>query len=222
MVVKSDDIISRADATKIAEHLTDPSSLTTSQLMREIEWVSKVFNTKIDAMQTAVELLQSIANKSPTVAEVDLSVKCLQELVEEKFQSIDVQLRERDIRFRQVQANNQEAVGAALAAAKEGVDRQNSSNTMAISKSEVAFTKQLDQMNMQLATIVKSLDDKISDIKERLTVMEAKTAGISQQRTEQKEDTKANVGYIVAGFGVLFGLVSIAIPIFVLLSKQAG
>src|SRR6185312_10005196 len=55
-------------------------------------------------------------------------------------------------------AGRDTALAAALKAAQELVKQQNDSNTLAIDKAADAFTKQLD-----------SLDEKINDIKERIS-----------------------------------------------------
>ena len=57
-------------------------------------------------------------------------------------------------------AGRDTALAAALKAAQELVKQQNDSNTIAIDKASAAFTKQVD-----------SLDDKINDLKERISAV---------------------------------------------------
>lgn len=78
------------------------------------------------------------------------------------------------------------ALAAALKAAQELVKQQNDSNTIAIDKAATAFTKQVD-----------SLDEKINDLKERLS----EVAG---------RNWSSVGGYIVGAVGVA-GLVASAI-----------
>lgn len=201
--------------------LPDPTTLTTAQLLREIAWLREIVDKEFASVHSrfeendkAVKLLQEFANRQPTIAEVGGQIKALQDLHQEKFESIQTQFKERDTRLDQSSKDNKVAIDAALSAAKESVEKQNTSNTLAINKSEAAFTKQFDQTNLQINTIVKAVDDKIGDIKERITVIEAKTAGMSQQKSEQRDDTKANWGYIVAIIGLAIPLIALAVQAF--------
>jgi len=75
----------------------------------------------------------------------------------EKFTAIQTQFKERDTRSDQTAKDNKSAIDAAFNAAKE-----------AVSKSEGTTVKQIDQF-----------DGKINDVKDRLTRIEGKGAGIS-------------------------------------------
>lgn len=98
----------------------------------------------------------------------DVKMTGFRELVTEKFAGRDT------------------ALAAALKAAQELVKQQNDSNTVAIDKAATAFTKQVD-----------SLDEKINDLKERLS----EVAG---------RNWAAVGGYIVGAVGIA-GLVAAAI-----------
>jgi hypothetical protein len=63
-------------------------------------------------------------------------------------------------------AGRDTALAAALKAAQELVKQQNDSNTIAIDKAALAFTKQID-----------SLDEKINDLKERMAVERGTSSG---------------------------------------------
>jgi RNA processing factor Prp31 len=90
----------------------------------------------------------------------DVKLNGFRELVTEKFAGRDT------------------ALAAALKAAQELVKQQNDSNTIAIDKAATAFTKQVD-----------SLDEKINDLKERLSEVSGR-------------NWSAVGGYIVGAFGI--------------------
>jgi hypothetical protein len=105
-------------------------------------------------------------------------VAVLKTTVNERFTQGDVQTEKaaRDVKS---------AVDAAFAAAKEAVGEQNKSNALSIAKSEVATTKQIDQLSENLRINVKNTDDKIdgiknnfddkyTDLKDRVVAMEAR------------------------------------------------
>jgi len=145
----------------------DPTVLTTQQLLRELASVKEFFTARLDAMDKAIILLQDTANRSPTINEVHLETK-------EKFRSIATQFAERDTRTEQTSRDSKVAVDAALQAAKEAVAEQNKSSALAIAKSEVSTTKQIDQLGLTIQTMTGGLNDKIDDVKERLTSIEGR------------------------------------------------
>ena len=106
----------------------DPTVLTTAAFMREIANVKELFVARFET--------------------TDKSRRRIEKLLDEKLNSIQLQLHERDIRFELAARDREQALNAALAAAKEAVAQQNESNVASNLKSEVAFTKQIDQMQM--------------------------------------------------------------------------
>ena len=112
------------------------------------------------------------------IAALTETVAVLKTTVNERFTQGDVQTEKaaRDVKS---------AVDAAFAAAKEAVGEQNKSNALSIAKSEVATTKQIDQLSENLRISVKNTDDKIdgiknnfddkyTDLKDRVVAMEAR------------------------------------------------
>lgn len=135
-------------------------------------------------------MLQSIANRSPTVNEVYLQH-------EQKFRGIEVQFQERDVRADRAAIDTKRAVDAALAAQENAVAKQNESFALATSKAELATTKQIDQSQLQIATVVRTVDDKVNDLKERLTRIEGMGAG-----------RKDFYGWIIGGIGLLIAVLA--------------
>jgi hypothetical protein len=96
----------------------------------------------------------------------------LADVVLEKFKSVDKQFSERDTRQERESRDNKVAVDAAFAAQKEAASTQDVNNAKAIDKSETA-TKEL----------LRTLDDRISDLKGRLDRGEGRTTGGIDART---------------------------------------
>lgn len=196
----------------------DPTVLTTQALFREIGLarelveaqiggIRQVFETRLDGMDKAIELLQTRSDKLP--ASIDNSVNQLQQLHGEKFASIETQFLERDTRTEQTSRDSKVAVDAALQAAKEAVGEQNKSNALAISKSEAAFTKQIDQIGVLVNSMSKAIDDKIDDIKGRLQAMESQKKGGS--------DVWA---IVLAIGGALIGIAGVAVAAVAIISSR--
>jgi hypothetical protein len=182
----------------------DPTVLTTQAVRRdisalrevleaEIEGQEKVFEGRFVAMDKAIELLQTIADRLPGL--IDGKVAQLKGLHDEKFSSIATQFSERDTRTEQTQRDSKVAVDAALQAQKESVNAQNISNAQAIAKSEANFTKLLDQLAMLINSNTKTSDDKIDDLKARVQSIEGKGLGIG------------SVGALVVGAAVVIAAI---------------
>ena len=124
---------------------------------------------------------------------------------DEKFASIGTQFKERDTRGEQTQKDSKVAVDAALQAAKEAVGEQNKSSALAIAKSEASTTKQIDQIGIIMSTSQKALDEKIDDLRTRLTNMDGRSKGIGD-----------SWGVLVG----LVGLVAAVISVVVMLSRR--
>src|SRR6185369_13411363 len=145
----------------------DPTLLTTQQLIRENLWLREVLETRLTGIQEAnllrqnntnarfeaydkaIKLLQDISDKFP--GRIDEKINSLKEVHEEKFASIQVQFRERDVRTEQSSKDSKVAVDAALQAAKEAVGEQNKSSALTIAKSEASMTKQIDGISQLIA-----------------------------------------------------------------------
>ncbi len=140
----------------------DPTLLTTQQLMREISSLKELFETRLNAMDMAVALLQAKADRSPSIDEVVVKL-------DEKFIAVQLQFHERDLRFDRAATDTRTAVDAAFAAAKLAVD-----------KTENGFTKQIDQLADAARASVKAIDDKIDDVKARVGSIEGRSAGVQQ------------------------------------------
>lgn len=189
----------------------DPTLLTTAALnaglsgLREIleartDGQKAVFEARFNGMDRAITLLQDIANQLP--AGIETKVGNLRSLHEEKFSSIQTQFKERDVRSERESKDNKVAVDAALQAAKE-----------AVGKHELTMIKQIDQINATIVASTKALDDKINDVKERMTRVESEDKGHQTAVTTQQTSNMNLVSVIGLVLGTLIGVGGIAIAL---------
>ena len=194
----------------------DPTTLTTQALFREINQVHALINSelstvssglmsRLDAADRERSYLQRQIEAAPT--EASRRIDTLRLLHEEKFNSIQVQFVERDTRTEQTSRDSKVAVDAALQAAKEAVGEQNKSSALAIAKSEASTTKQIDQQGLLITSSTQGLDDKIDDIKDRLTRIEGNTVGTKATH----DDNRGMIAIIVAILSVILNIVAFII-----------
>ena len=154
-----------------------------NEVDRHTEDVKEILETRLVGMDRTINLLQDTQNRVPMLTDEKLIQ--LRSLHEEKFASIGVQFAERDTRTEQTAAGVKIAVDAALQAAKEAVAEQNRSFALATGKSETATMKQIDALGLAIQTANKGLDDKIADMKDRLTRIEGMDLGSNRHREQQ-------------------------------------
>lgn len=199
----------------------DPSTLTTEQLhameqqlRREMEGRAAILVARLDGMDKAMVLFSDNLTRVPT--DTDKQVGHLKELHDEKFESIQRQFVERDVRTEQAAIATKIAVDAALQAQKEAAGAQNESNAAAITKSEVATVKQIDSIVALLNSNSKAIDDKISVINERLNRGEGVSSGARDSRSEAHMSAGQQIAVIMAGFGglaLLLGVLQFAMRV---------
>jgi len=176
--------------------IPDPTVLTTQQLLRELASLREVLTTRMDGYDKAITLLQAFADRQPTIAEVVAKF-------DEKFRGVDLQFKERDQRVEQAAKESKVAVDAAFASQKEAVSEQNKSAAAAIAKSEAATTKQIDAIGILLQANAKASDEKIDDLKSRITAMEGRGQAYSQ-----------GFGWIATGVGIVAAVIGAIIAVF--------
>lgn len=172
---------------------TDPTTLTTAQLLREVGSLKELVFSKLEGIEKGIDVAHDDLVRVPT--EVQKQIAALREVVEgkfgvleikicdadklnqEKFKNIDKMLDTGELARIEQKRDTATAVDAALKAAKEAVTEQNASNVLAINKSEAAMTKQMDQQAALLSQIKGGLEDKINDIKIQMGMGQGKTQG---------------------------------------------
>jgi hypothetical protein len=181
----------------------DPSIATSAQIFREIqslkellfvrlEGLDNAMTTRLDAMDRAVQVFSDNLTRVPT--DVDKQVGNLKDRVNETFKIYDEKLaaveqrfHERDVRSEQGERASRQAIESALEAAEK-----------AVAKSEVGTVKQMDQQSAQMHTTTTALESKISDVKDRLTLIEGRTTGSGQV-----------IAYLIAAAGIGIAVVSL-------------
>ena len=177
----------------------DPTALTTQALQREIAALKESILADLAGTRDLVTRLTKQVDDVP--ARVDEKVAHLRDLHDEKFSSVDKQFVQRDV-----------AVAAALQAAEKAVGAQNTSNTLAISKSEATTAKQIDELGKLVATMSGTLDGKISDVKERVGAIENKGLGSQENRavtTTTNTQTTSIVSLLIGAAGVAIAILTI-------------
>lgn len=111
-------------------------------------------------------------------------VEIVRAVMTEKFTAVDRRFEESKV-----------AVDAAFAAAKEAVAEQNKANSQAITKSETATKEQLASLSRVTDAGIASLQDKITDARDRITVMESLTRGIKEAGGESTETGRYDATY---------------------------
>jgi hypothetical protein len=167
----------------------DPTVLTTQQLLREIQLLRELLDVKNDSVKDILSSRMDSIDITIGLIEGHLKgitegaanqISRLQELHNEKFESVQMMFMERDKRTEQLALADKTAIAAALQAQKEAVNAQNIANATAQTKTEAAFTKQIEQLQAIVNTITQSMEDKISDLKGRVDTSEAKKVGGSE------------------------------------------
>lgn len=144
----------------------DPTKLTTEAVDRLKENLLELFGARLEAVNKELERLAKRIEDRPE--EVEKQIGRLEALTDEKFKGVDQQFAGRDV-----------ALAAALLAQKTSVEEQNKSNALSASKSEAGFAKQIDGISALITAQSKGTDDKINDLKDRLTAIESRGEGVS-------------------------------------------
>lgn len=181
----------------------DPSLLTTQQQREGLDNLKEIIGTRLNAMDEATLLRLEMYGKLP--AEIDAKIQHLNEvtierfnLEGEKFKGIAQQFLERDVRTTQASGAADDALKAALQAAKELVGAQGEASAAAAVKSETSFTKQIDQIGTIIQTLEKALDARITELKERIDRGEGTVTGNKEVTQNRRSDSTFVVSIIAA------------------------
>jgi hypothetical protein len=212
----------------------DPTRLTTDQLRRELGALREILETRMDAADRATELQiadirelfhqfddlpaqmrQAIADRAKQhEVLVDEQFKRLETELKLRFEGVEKQFTERDVRAEHDSRANKEALDAALLAAKELVGVTNAANTAAQAKAEESTTKQIDALNSLIASNKEASDARINELKERIdrggtTGFEegARTSQSDAARNRQNGIALASVG--LAAVALVVAVVSV-------------
>jgi hypothetical protein len=163
-----------------------------------------IIEQRLDAMDTATKLLSETVNRVPTVVQTEIAH--IKGLMDEKFNSVQIQFAERDTRTEREARDNKLAVDAAFAAQEKQAVAQNESNALAINKSEAATTETI-RANQQLSTSkTDALTKDIDALKLAVSRIEAGAVGVAGSRV----DTRANLSVILTMGSVLIAATGLA------------
>lgn len=155
--------------------------------------------------------LDTVQREVATVeAKIQILLSGLEQMTEEKFSSVYKQFELVERQRAEQKVDTKQAVDAALTAQKEAVKEQTTASERAIAKSEMATTKQLDQLGVTFSTAIAGVTTLLNDLKERVTKVEATKAGGDGAINSRRADSSL----IVASAGVL---ISLAMAIFVMI-----
>jgi hypothetical protein len=211
------DLVPRPDPTKLT---TDAVQAATAQwrrdldamrelLIREIAAECGTLSARLDAMDEANALrLETLREVRP---QTERQINHLKELHSEKFRGIEKQFDERDKRTEQAATASDNALKAALEAAKELVGQQNTANALAAAKAEAATGKQIEQIDLRILNLQEGFDARLGELKERIDRGEGGTVGAATATTERRLDT----GLIVSIVMAVVAIVSVAVAILI-------
>jgi hypothetical protein len=189
-----------------SEQGVDWTLFTTQQLTS----LREILDARLDAMDKANVVLSETVNRTPTA--IQTAIANLRDVYDERFHSVQTQLvdrtatldqrfasiaqqfTERDVRTDQAATASASALAAALQAAKEAVFEQAQAAAKAAEKTELSFTKQIDQIQLQIKTSGDASNDRIAELKERIDRGEGQDTGVSGQRAE----TRLNTGTVIS------------------------
>ena len=185
----------------------DPTVLTDAAIAKAVDALTDYVNgqmavrdERLRGIDEATKLrLSTLVDYSP---EIDTKVTHLEQLHDEKFDSVQTQFRERDTRAEREARDNTKAVDAAFAAQKDQAAREGESNQKAIDKSEKATAEKIDKLGELFTTTIRGLDDKIDDLKERVGRIESVKVGATENRT----GLYATIGIVSTVFFLVIGI----------------
>ena len=176
--------------------ITDPTALTTAQLFREIENLGAVIRAEVKVIQSQLDGERQIA-----------SVRI--RATEEQFTAIEAWRKEQKV-------DTKTAVDAALTAASTAVREQTAAGEKAIAKSEASASEQGKLQAATFAAELKSISIMLSDVKDRVTKIEALKLGAMEVRTTQQ----SGIGAVVGIIGAVLGVVGLLITVIVLIGAK--
>lgn len=192
-------------------------------LEARVDGHAAAMETRLGGMDKAIVLLQALHDRIP--AQMDSRVAHLHTLMNEKFETqgerfngVQKQFQERDVRGEQSAAAGGAALKAALQAQKESAGDQLKALQASIDKSEAATTKLLEALgetlktatssqNEKLETLTRGLETRIVEQGNRLERMEAGGLGRAAAVTDQRATISASA--------TLFGLAATLIIVLI-------
>lgn len=193
-----------------------------TSLDRAVTGLRELIEARLDGMDKGIVSISDAVSARPE--DVRQQITHLRELLTadlekavavstERFARIDTQFIERDKRTDQLSLADKTAVAAALQAAKEAVGAQNTSNSIAIAKSESSTVESIRQLQTLFNSAIAAVNDKLNDVRSRIDRGDGQSTGNTETRREYREDRGDGrammFGLIGAGAGIAALVVSI-------------
>ncbi len=188
------------------------------QLIDRDERFAQVATSRDTALKAALDAARESLTEQAAVAEravanaeatFRLALADMRDIYDERFRSVAQQFSERDVRTDQAATASASALAAALQAAKEAVFEQAQAAAKAAEKTELSFTKQIDQIQLQIKTIGDGFSDRIGELKERIDRGEGSESGASAQVIEHRAGAAGTNQVIIMGIMIISVLVAI-------------
>lgn len=159
----------------------DPTVLTTDQLLRAIDSLQALLETKIDASEARAGI---------------------------QIEAIDRYFQEIEARRIEQKRDVHDAVTTAMESQKALMDSQSAASKEAVTKAENATTKQLDQMMETFTSSLGSATDATNEIRSRVSRIESVRVGERQQVDSGQKQIQA-VGAVLSIIVTLAAIVGI-------------
>ena len=185
----------------------DPTILTTQQIRREAQALREVIETRLEAYDKAIGLLQSAVDREPKPPVLQADILHLKDITDRMFLNIETRFAERDKRNEQMIKDSKSLVDMTISSMEKAAAKQTETSQLAISKSEAATAKQMDQTESKFGTEIGGLNSKIDDLKTRIGAIEYRQVGVKDQKGELKDQ----MGLIFGLVGMAVGLVSLVV-----------
>lgn len=169
----------------------DTPSVTPQMVWLAVGALEKLFQRELERIDKSITLAHDDLVRVPT--DVQKQVGNLKELHGEKFNSIQLQFIERDVRTTQEKEAQTKAVDAAFQAQKE-----------AAAKSEERFTKQIDQLEQLFRTEINGANTRMDELKDRFNRGEGRGEGVDKNKT----DNRLFIGVLIAVAGLFITALS--------------
>jgi hypothetical protein len=104
----------------VRRYATDPTTLTTEQLRREVLMLRELLESRIGAVEKASEVFSDNLQRVPT--QLDREISKILQLMEERFTCMNTLIQEKETRWKDVEKRNQTAIETALTARMDALN----------------------------------------------------------------------------------------------------
>lgn len=201
----------------------DPSALTVAMLDKSVAQLREFYDAQLDELKAKLQQAHDDYVRVPTLLDraiadtknlFEVKVVDLRDLLETKIEAaagirhgqlerVQVQFDALALRTKDLDEARATALVAALAAAKELVGAANTN-----------FTKQIDGLQTAFTGQIKALDEKVNDLRDRLTQLSGVAQGGQDARSNRRADIGPITGIIAAGVAILMFLATMGTLMF--------